>query len=114
MEPKFENLLNVFPDVTSEARTEMQARLATVIEVARQNVLKDRQIAVTEAFFNLLEPARRNRLDGEIDALHGTHDGPQFRAQLLLMLLSAFNNGMQYQYQVSVQILASNAPTKKR
>jgi hypothetical protein len=94
---QFENLLNVFPDLSTEEQREIQARLAKVIEAARQNVLKEKQTSLTEAFFNLLEPARRKQLDAEIDSLHATQDGLRFRAQLLLMLLSTFHNGMQYE-----------------
>jgi len=110
MEVKMENLLNVFPDLSAEEQTELQARLAKTIEAARQNVFKDKQHALTEAFFNLLEPARRKQLEAEVHALQATKDADIFRAQILLMLLAAFHNGMLYE--LGLQKLTTNAVKK--
>jgi hypothetical protein len=110
MEGKFENLLNVFPNLNTEEQAEVQGRLAKVIEAAKQNALEGKQTSLTEAFFNLLEAARRKQLDTEIEALRATDDGQRFRAQLLLMILSSFHNGMQYQ--LGLEKVATNASPK--
>jgi hypothetical protein len=57
-----------------------------------------------------LEPARRKQLEAEVHALQATQDTGMFRAQILLMLLAAFHNDMQYE--LGLQKLTTNAVKK--
>lgn len=49
-------------------------------------------------------------MKAEMHALHATKDVDRFRAQLLLMLLTAFHNAMQYE--LGLQRVATNAVKK--
>ena len=66
MEVKFENLLNIFPNLNPQEQREVQSRLANTIQIARQNISAEKRPALAEAFFNLLEPERRKQLEVEM------------------------------------------------
>src|SRR5713101_7563795 len=79
MEFRFEEFTAFDPSLSAEELAEAKAAMLKFVAGAKQQWIGDKRREMAETFFNLLEPARKKKLDEEISALHITKDEARFR-----------------------------------